>query len=441
MVELGVHLRSSEQARLVLWKTLRIEVDAKVIERALQRIGDERRAECQQAREAFEALPLTKKLDSPEGLTPVPNVVAIQLDGGCHQQRDTREEPAPATPDAAAPDSAALAVEPAPASEAPEEPASSSHWRSYKCAILLKLDSDVSEIDPCPEIPQGFLDIAYAEKLAKEIKHARVPEAGTPFRGEAADTPPASCPEAETGDESSPPGSRYEAPEVVYRHVVAGTETASQFGGRMAAEAWRLGFNGAGRKAALGDGMEYNWRIFREHFPRFTPILDFIHLLTYVFQAAFAGRTREAGRPVYLEWIEWTWSGQTQRLLSALESRLEELGPAAPEESETCPRRVVEKTLGYIRNNAPRMNYPEYRRQGLPITTCLVESTIKQMNYRAKGTEKHWSKEGVDAVLQLRADSLSDIHPLDKFWTRREAAATGQRPYRKTNASPTSTPA
>jgi hypothetical protein len=38
------------------------------------------------------------------------------------------------------------------------------------------------------------------------------------------------------------------------------------------------------------------------------------------------------------------------------------------------------------------MNYPDYRRQGLPVSTSMIESLIKEMNYRVKGTEKFWNR-------------------------------------------------
>ena len=53
-----------------------------------------------------------------------------------------------------------------------------------------------------------------------------------------------------------------------------------------------------------------------------------------------------------------------------------------------------------------RMKYDEYRRQGLPITSTLIESTIKQINRRVKGTEKFWS-DGIEPMLTLVADSVS----------------------------------
>jgi len=36
------------------------------------------------------------------------------------------------------------------------------------------------------------------------------------------------------------------------------------------------------------------------------------------------------------------------------------------------------------------MNYPEYRRLGLPISSAPVESVIKPLNRRVKGSEKFW---------------------------------------------------
>jgi len=77
------------------------------------------------------------------------------------------------------------------------------------------------------------------------------------------------------------------------------------------------------------------------------------------------------------------------------------------------------------------MHYDEDRRQGLPITSSHVESTVKQFNRRVKGTEKFWSEEGAEAILQLLADYLSETEPMETFWQEREARATGRRCYRR----------
>ena len=75
------------------------------------------------------------------------------------------------------------------------------------------------------------------------------------------------------------------------------------------------------------------------------------------------------------------------------------------------------------------MNYPQYRRQGLPLTSSHIESTIKQINRRIKGSEKFWRRDTGDAVLQLRADSLSDSRPMESFWRRWQAQPTGVNCY------------
>jgi hypothetical protein len=64
------------------------------------------------------------------------------------------------------------------------------------------------------------------------------------------------------------------------------------------------------------------------------------------------------------------------------------------------------------------MKYPEYRKQGLPLTSSPMESTVKQINRRIKGSEKFWS-EGVDPMLHLVADRLSQTNVTEKFWLRR----------------------
>ena len=162
------------------------------------------------------------------------------------------------------------------------------------------------------------------------------------------------------------------------------------------------------------------------------PILDFIHALSYVFAAARAGRRFAAGWAAYEQWLGWVWQGQVARVIAALEGRQGELGLPAKAEAETSPRQVLARALRYLRNHQDKMRYDEYRRQGLPITSSLMESVVKQVNQRVKGTEKFWSEGGGEAVLQLRADHLSDGEPLQAFWQRQQAQATGQRRYRRT---------
>ena len=200
----------------------------------------------------------------------------------------------------------------------------------------------------------------------------------------------------------------------------------------VAAAAWALAFQGAARRAFVGDGSANNWTLQRRFFGSFVPILDFIHALSYVFAAATAGRKFAEGWACYREWISWVWQGKVSLVIAALSQRQAALGLPEKDEAETSPRQVVSKTLTYLENHQDKMKYDAYRQDGLPITSSLMESAVKQINQRVKGSEKFWSEAGSEAVLQLRADQLSDGEPMADFWQQRQATATGQRRYRRT---------
>ena len=73
-----------------------------------------------------------------------------------------------------------------------------------------------------------------------------------------------------------------------------------------------------------------------------------------------------------------------------------------------------------MRNNAERMKYPEYRKAGLLVTSSWVESLIKEINYRVKGTEKFWNEHGAESILAVRAAALCDDERLAKHEKRKE---------------------
>lgn len=56
--------------------------------------------------------------------------------------------------------------------------------------------------------------------------------------------------------------------------------------------------------------------------------------------------------------------------------------------------------------------------------TCAVESAIKRINRRVKGSEKFWSEPGAEAILQLRADYLTHLRQL-RLGFRRKSFGDG----------------
>ncbi len=117
--------------------------------------------------------------------------------------------------------------------------------------------------------------------------------------------------------------------------------------------------------------------------------------------------------------MTWVWQGQVEKVIAELAERQAMLGSPTVEDGDTQPCVVVSTALGYLQNHEDKMRYPAYRRRCLSITLSYVESAVKQFNQRVKGTEKFWTEEGAEALLQLRADFLSPTCVLGEFWQDR----------------------
>jgi hypothetical protein len=404
IVYAGVSNSSFEQGSEDMARLAEVEVPTKQVERVCQRIGDERVAERNEAVAAYQALPLTERKAAPKGVA-APALAVVGCDGGRLQILDRG--------------GGKIEAEEAAKTEATRR---GKHWREDKIGLLMTMKSDESERDPCPEIPECFVDPTRILKLARELK-----KQASPLEEAAQESA-----EPEIGIEVLTENRAvWEPPEVMEKRFVGSRVRWPDFGPILAAMAWTWGFFGATRKAFLGDGSDNNWTIWRNHFSSFVPILDFIHALSYVYASAIAGRKFSEGWKIYEQWIAWVWRGEVSQVIAALAQRQLELGMPEADESESSPRAIVAQALTYLQNHQSQMRYAEYRRLGLPITSSYVESAVKQFNQRVKGTEKFWSEEGAEAMMQLRADYLSDNDPLREFWQTRQAEQTGQRPYRK----------
>jgi hypothetical protein len=209
-------------------------------------------------------------------------------------------------------------------------------------------------------------------------------------------------------------------------------ENSEVFGWHVAAEVHRRGLDQAKRKGCVCDGQAYNWSIYEMHLLPlgFIAILDFVHLLAYLYDAAHAlhGKDVARGWKTYEQWLRWAWSGKVGTLLSSLRAAAAEL--AAKGSVAADRKSTVDDTLTYVTNNRERMDYPEYRRLGLPISSAPVESTIKQINRRVKGSDKFWLEGGAEGILQLRAAQLSHDDRWNRYWSRprrhRRAVGSGR---------------
>lgn len=267
------------------------------------------------------------------------------------------------------------------------------HWRETKNALFLRMSGVSFQEDPHPELPKCFVDRHGMKTLLPGVE---------PPQGE------------RKGDRHSSAETRREhshwRPESLFRTCLSSLTTSDEFGRMMAAEADSRGFYRAAKKAFVCDGLPYNWTIQRTHFPEFTPILDFVHAVEHIYAAARCVRhDQENIWRLHLQWTDACWKGRVREVISQLLVEQQQIGEPPPDADEKDPRKIIATTIGYFQNNAARMDYPTYRCEGLPVTSALMESFVKELNRRVKGTEKFWN-DGVsgEAILQVRAAALCD---------------------------------
>jgi hypothetical protein len=289
-----------------------------------------------------------------------------------------------------------------------------------KIACLVSMRSDTHDADPQPEPPPSFRDCRRVAHLVQQFQAQSAPPADVSAAAEAAaDTAP-------VGGDADRPGK----PERLVRTCVATMNNSRAFGPLVAGAAQARAFYDAPRQAFVGDGQQYNWQIQRAWFPHFVAITDFLHVLCYLYRAAWAVEADDAARWRQFEaWMTACWQGRVGEVLQELGACQGRLGRPPPEvELEGGdPRQVLAEVVGYLGNNRGRMDYPRYRRAGLPVTSSLVESLVGEFNGRVKGKDKYWNRSaGAEAILQVRAAVLSEDDRLARYFTERPG-----NPYRR----------
>jgi hypothetical protein len=412
IVTAGAELKSFALAARMLAKLAEVRICARHVGRLTEAIGGELQTLRDQG---VAALPLQTLRDQQPG--PAPPVVAVEVDGGrLHTRAEGR-------------------------GRGVHEP----HWKEDKVACLLTLDSGEHATDPHPEVPACFQHRQRVARLVQEISNQRVATdealvlpAAAPVpvaadAGVAAAASPATTVPAAGGTPAAAtvPALGDWKPQRLVRTCVATLQDSDVFGKLVAAEAYQRHFYSAGRRAFVADGQKYNWALQQRHFVDFEPIADFVHVLSYVYAAAYAV-AGSGGWPTFERWLRACWQGEVAVVIDELAVWLQQQEPLAagapPPVSD--PREVARRSLGYLRNNASRMNYPQYRCQGLPCVSAWMESLVKEFNYRVKGSEKFWNEGGnAEAILQARAAVLSEDDRLSRHIAER--AGSVFRAYRR----------
>jgi hypothetical protein len=190
-------------------------------------------------------------------------------------------------------------------------------WHETKVACCMSLSSQAHAVDPQPDPPSKLLDPPKVIRLAAELsmkgcsgaaaKHGRSARSG------------------KKQHKMRRKHRRVKTKRV--RTVVATTLDSDSFGWQVAAEVQRRDLNQAQRKACVCDGQRYNWSIFELHLLPlgFVPILDFLHLIVYLYAASHAvlKKGSVAAWKQYERWVRWAWSGQVDRVAETTVTELE----------------------------------------------------------------------------------------------------------------------
>jgi hypothetical protein len=187
--------------------------------------------------------------------------------------------------------------------------------------------------------------------------------------------------------------------------------TLSAFGLRVEREATRRGFDRAERRVVIGDGAPWIWKLADELFPGAVEVVDLFHAKQHLSDVAKAihGPTSDVGR-------QWARQRGAELDEGRLDDLLDALRAHAPNSEEA--RRCV----GYVTMNRERMRYPEFRAQGLCVSSGVVEAGCKVVvATRLKRAGMHWTVAGADAIIALRCCTLSGR--FDAFWQRRSRQA------------------
>jgi len=167
--------------------------------------------------------------------------------------------------------------------------------------------------------------------------------------------------------------------------------------------------------AILVDGGEQQLEIILANIKRYRPdvmlILDFIHVLEYVWKAAhglFSVGSQEAQA-----WV----AEQALRLLKGEASSVavDMRRKATRQQLTQKQREPVDKCAGYLTKYLPMLEYELYLSEGLPIATGVIEGACRHLiKDRMDLTGARWRLKSAEAVLRIR--SLRSSGDFEEYW-------------------------
>jgi hypothetical protein len=182
--------------------------------------------------------------------------------------------------------------------------------------------------------------------------------------------------------------------------VITSFEPAAGFGKLVRAEGLRRGAGDIRQVTVIGDGAPWIWGIAGEKFPEATQIVDLYHAREHVHSLTRAVEFMLGDRKD--EWLAARLEDLDYGDIDGIERAVREFPFLGVKKDE------VDRELGYFLNNAPRMRYHWFRSRGLFVGSGVVEASCKSLiGARLKQSGMHWTLDGADAIITLRAEEAS----------------------------------
>ena len=188
-------------------------------------------------------------------------------------------------------------------------------------------------------------------------------------------------------------------------------EASDSFGRRLYMEAVGRGVDLAVKVAVLGDGAKWIWNLAKENFPDAIQIVDLYHAKEHLWEYIKAVvPDAETQATIKAEWATLLDDGK----IGELTTEMNRYVAANPDKQDDFEREV-----NYFKENASRMQYAEFKKQGLFVGSGVIEAGCKNViGKRLKQSGMHWSVRGANAIIALRCAILSGKFKLPKSVSR-----------------------
>jgi len=158
----------------------------------------------------------------------------------------------------------------------------------------------------------------------------------------------------------------------------------------------------ARNRSVVADGAVWIWDVAEDICPDGQQVVDWFHAVEHLSAAAHALYPKEVDAKERQRWLkthkDHLYMGRIHKIIAALHQ-----GGHAD-------------LALYFERHQRRMQYLEFRENGLPIGSGTVESGVKQYKQRLGGTGMRWSSDNANRMLIIRSASLSA--EFDSLWKK-----------------------